>query len=79
MELKNKKINFLGDSFTFGSGAVDKSECYVSLIAGNTGPLHRSGEATTPRLMRVCKGYKRGCRVLFASRLRPLQKRKIPT
>lgn len=48
MELKNKKINFLGDSFTFGSGAVDKSKCYVSLIAGNTGPLHRSGEATTP-------------------------------
>lgn len=32
MELKGKKINFLGDSITEGVGASDVSKCYVSLL-----------------------------------------------
>ena len=32
MELKSKKINFLGDSITFGAGASEYSKCFVSLL-----------------------------------------------
>ena len=37
MELKNKKIVFLGDSITQGTGASDKSLCYVNRFAAMTG------------------------------------------
>ena len=37
MELKGKKILFLGDSITEGVGASDVSNCFVSLIAKNEG------------------------------------------
>ena len=42
MELKNKKINFLGDSITEGVGSSDPSKCYVSLIAEKTGAVCRN-------------------------------------
>ncbi len=42
MELKNLKINFLGDSITEGHGASDASKCYVSLIGKNTGAICRN-------------------------------------
>lgn len=32
MELKNKKINFLGDSITEGAGASEMSRCYVEVM-----------------------------------------------
>lgn len=32
MELKGKKINFLGDSITFGAGASSPDKCFVSLM-----------------------------------------------
>lgn len=32
MELKGKKINFLGDSITQGIGASDETKCFVSLL-----------------------------------------------
>ena len=35
MELKGKKINFLGDSITEGHGASSKDKCFVSLIGRN--------------------------------------------
>ena len=35
MEIKGKKINFLGDSITEGVGASSKAKCYVSLIEKN--------------------------------------------
>ena len=37
MELKGKKILFLGDSITEGCGASDVSKCFVSLIAEKEG------------------------------------------
>ena len=42
MQLKDKKINFLGDSITEGAGASEKSKCYVSLLGQNTGALVRN-------------------------------------
>lgn len=42
MELKDKKINFLGDSITEGSGASSKETCYVSLIEKTTGAVCRN-------------------------------------
>ncbi|MBQ4505831.1 MAG: SGNH/GDSL hydrolase family protein [Firmicutes bacterium] len=41
MELKNAKINFLGDSITEGHG-VEPEECFVSLIAENWGAVCRN-------------------------------------
>ena len=41
MELKNAKINFLGDSITEGHG-VEPEECFVSLIAAGTGAICRN-------------------------------------
>jgi lysophospholipase L1-like esterase len=41
MELKNAKINFLGDSITEGHG-VEPEECFVSLIAAKNGALCRN-------------------------------------
>ncbi len=37
MELKNKKINFLGDSITFGALASCEENNYVNLLKKNTG------------------------------------------
>ncbi len=42
MDLKGKKINFLGDSITEGSGASCKENCYVSLIEKDTGAICRN-------------------------------------
>ena len=41
MELKNKKINFLGDSITEGHGTSGKSKIYWSLIGQNEGAIVR--------------------------------------
>ena len=41
MELKNKKINFLGDSITEGHGTSGKSKIYWSLIGQNEGATVR--------------------------------------
>ena len=42
MELKGKKINFLGDSITEGHGASSIDNCYVSLIEKKTGAVCRN-------------------------------------
>ena len=42
MELKNKKINFLGDSITEGAGASEKALCYVQRFAAMTGAQVRN-------------------------------------
>ncbi len=42
MELKGKKINFLGDSITEGVGASSVENCFVSLIAKETGAVCRN-------------------------------------
>ena len=41
MELKNKKINFLGDSITEGHGTSAKDKIYWSLIGKNEGATVR--------------------------------------
>lgn len=42
MDLKNLKINFLGDSITEGAGASSINKCYVNLIAENYGAICRN-------------------------------------
>lgn len=42
MELKDKKINFLGDSITEGCGASENSLCYVSQVATKSGAICRN-------------------------------------
>lgn len=42
MELKGKKINFLGDSITEGYGTSDFSKCYTELIATREGAISRN-------------------------------------
>lgn len=42
MELKGLKINFLGDSITYGIGASDETLSYISLIASQTGAVCRN-------------------------------------
>ncbi len=42
MELKNLKINFLGDSITEGHGSSSPENCYVSKVAEYTGALCRN-------------------------------------
>ena len=42
MELKGKKINFLGDSITQGVGASIKANCYVEQFAAATGAVCRN-------------------------------------
>ena len=42
MELKGKKINFLGDSITEGVGASEKAHCYVEQFAAATGAICRN-------------------------------------
>ena len=42
MQIQNKKINFLGDSITEGSGASDHLKCYVSQVAEISGAVCRN-------------------------------------
>ena len=42
MQLQNKKINFLGDSITEGSGASEHPKCYVSQVADLSGAVCRN-------------------------------------
>ena len=42
MELKGKKINFLGDSITEGVGASEYAHCYVEQFAAATGAVCRN-------------------------------------
>ncbi|MBP3305868.1 MAG: SGNH/GDSL hydrolase family protein [Oscillospiraceae bacterium] len=42
MELKGKKINFLGDSITKGTGASTYPNCYVAQFAAKTGAICRN-------------------------------------
>ena len=42
MELKGKKINFLGDSITEGVGASSPDKCFVSVFAEKTGAICRN-------------------------------------
>lgn len=42
MELKGKKINFLGDSITKGSGASEYRYCFVEQFAAKTGAICRN-------------------------------------
>ena len=42
MELKGKKINFLGDSITEGVGASEYARCYVEQFAAATGAICRN-------------------------------------
>ena len=39
MELKGKKIYFLGDSITEGVGASDAEHCYVSVFGKLSGAI----------------------------------------
>lgn len=52
MELKNKKINFLGDSITQGCGTTDLSCCFCSLIEANTGAKCRNYGLVGTRIAR---------------------------
>ena len=42
MELKGKKINFLGDSITEGVGASEHARCYLEQFAAATGAICRN-------------------------------------
>ena len=42
MELRDLKINFLGDSITQGTGSSSPENCYVSKVAEYTGALCRN-------------------------------------
>lgn len=42
MDIKNKTINFLGDSITEGHGATSNEKCFVSLIGERTGAIVRN-------------------------------------
>lgn len=55
MELKGKKINFLGDSITAGSGASEVSKRYTDLIAKKTGAVCRNYGIGGTRIARQYK------------------------
>ena len=59
MELKGKKINFLGDSITAGSGVMDKANLYWNRIARETGAVTRGYGIGGTRIARQTKpsGY----------------------
>lgn len=57
MELKSLKINFLGDSITFGVGASDPSKGYVSLVAERTGAVCRNYGISGTRIARQQDPY----------------------
>lgn len=52
MELKGKKINFLGDSITEGVGASAKEFCYVERFAAETGAICRNYGISGTRIAR---------------------------
>jgi len=52
MELKGKKINFLGDSITEGVGASEKARCYVERFAAETGAICRNYGISGTRIAR---------------------------
>lgn len=54
MEIKGKKINFIGDSITFGSGASCTEKCYVSLVASKYGAITRNYGIGGTRIARQC-------------------------
>lgn len=55
MELKNKKINFLGDSITEGHGTSAKDKIYWSLIGKNEGAIVRGYGIGGTRLAKQAK------------------------
>ena len=42
MELKGKKVNFLGDSITEGCGASDDAHCFVQVFGYSSMTIGRS-------------------------------------
>jgi len=52
MELKGKKINFLGDSITQGVGASKYENCYFSQFAAKTGAVCRNYGISGTRIAR---------------------------
>lgn len=52
MELKGKKINFLGDSITEGVGASEKARSYVERFAAETGAICRNYGISGTRIAR---------------------------
>ncbi len=52
MELKNKKINFLGDSITEGAGVADPKNIYLNVIAEKTGAFVRNYGVSGTRIAR---------------------------
>ncbi len=52
MELKGKKINFLGDSITEGVGASSYENCYFSKFAAKTGAICRNYGISGTRIAR---------------------------
>ena len=52
MELKGKKINFLGDSITEGVGASEYARCYVEQFAAATGAVCRNYGISGTRIAR---------------------------
>ena len=52
MELKGKKINFLGDSITEGVGTSGKEHMFVNLIAERTGAICRNYGISGARIAR---------------------------
>ena len=52
MELKNLKINFIGDSITEGVGASSYETCYVSRFAAMTGAICRNYGISGTRIAR---------------------------
>ena len=52
MELKGKKINFLGDSITEGVGASENARCYVERFAAETGAICRNYGISGTRIAR---------------------------
>lgn len=57
MDLKGKKINFLGDSITFGHGTSEESKCFVSLIAERDGAICRNYGISGTRIARQITPY----------------------
>ena len=53
MELKGKKINFMGDSITQGALASENAKCFVSLIAEREGAICRNYGIGGTRIARV--------------------------
>lgn len=52
MELKDKKINFLGDSITEGSNLIDPKYIYLNVIASETGAIVRNYGVSGTRIAR---------------------------